>query len=71
MTRNMGILDRRLRGIAAPVALVAALLLGAGSIAGIVLLLVAAIAALTAATGFCPLYALLQLDTRGRRTLPH
>ena len=65
MKVNMGILDRRVRGfVVAPLALIVALLAGAGSIAGIVLLVVAGIMALTAATGFCALYSLFHLDTR-------
>ncbi|HKI92069.1 MAG TPA: DUF2892 domain-containing protein [Gaiellaceae bacterium] len=72
MSTNMGLLDRRLRGfVVAPAALIVALVVGAGSIAGIVLLVVAAIMAATAAVGFCPLYTLFHLDTRGRRPLPH
>ena len=58
--------DRHL-ALAAAVALV----LGAGSVAGIVLLVVAGIMAVTASVGFCPLYTLLHLNTRGRRPLPH
>jgi Inner membrane protein YgaP-like, transmembrane domain len=72
MSTNMSTLDRRLRGfVVAPAALIAALLLGAGSIAGIVLLVVAGIMAATAAAGFCPLYVPFHFDTRGRRPLPH
>jgi hypothetical protein len=66
MTRNMGNADRLIRGVlAAPAAVLAAFLLGAGSILGIVLLVVAAVMAVTAATGFCPLYALFRVDTCG------
>jgi hypothetical protein len=36
-----------------------------------VLLVVAAIMVATAVVGFCPLYALLGIDTRGRRPLLH
>jgi Inner membrane protein YgaP-like, transmembrane domain len=73
MNVNMGILDRRLRGFAvAPAALIVALVVGAGSVAGIVLLVLAGLMAVTAAVGFCPLYTVLHLDTRGRsRPLPH
>jgi hypothetical protein len=44
---------------------------GAGSIVGIVLFALAAIMLATSAIGFCPLYKLLHLDTRGRTPLPH
>jgi Protein of unknown function (DUF2892) len=72
MTKNMGTIDRLARAfLIAPAATIAALALGAGSIAGVVLLVVAAIMVATAAAGFCPLYALFGIDTRGRRPLAH
>jgi hypothetical protein len=72
MSVNMGILDRRLRGfVVAPVLLVVALVLGPGSVAGIVLLVLAGVMAVTAAVGFCPLYVLFRFDSRGRRPLTH
>ena len=68
MSVNMGVLDRRLRGIVvAPVAVIVAFLVGLGSVAGIVLLVVAVIMAATALSGICPLYRVLGIDTRGRR----
>ncbi len=71
MSRNMSNLDRGLRTfVVAPVAIVIAVLVGAGSILGIVLLAVAAIMLATSAIGFCPLYTLLHLDTRGHKPLP-
>ena len=48
-----------------------AFLVGAGSVAGIVLFVVAAIMLATSAIGFCPLYALLHIDSRGRKPLTH
>ena len=72
MSRNMSNLDRGLRTfVVAPVAIVIAVLIGAGSITGIVLLAVAAIMLATSAIGFCPLYTLLHIDTRGHKPLPH
>jgi hypothetical protein len=72
MPRNMSNLDRGLRAFAvAPVAIVLATVAGAGSIGGIVLFALAAIMLGTSAVGFCPLYRLLHLDTRGRLPLPH
>jgi Inner membrane protein YgaP-like, transmembrane domain len=72
MSRNMSNLDRVLRGfVIAPAAIVIALVLGAGSIGGIVLFGFAALMLATAAAGVCPLYALLHLNTRGRTPLPH
>ena len=72
MSSNMSHLDRGLRSfLVAPVAIVIAFLVGASSIAGIVLFAVAAVMVATSAAGFCPLYRLLHLDTRGRNALPH
>ncbi len=63
MTRNEGTLDRVLRLVLAVAALAGALAAGPGTVAGVVLLVVAAVLALTAATGFCPLYRLVGLST--------
>lgn len=74
MSRNMSTLDRRLRGfVGAPVAIILAIVLGAGSIAGILLFALAAVMVATSAVGFCPLYTPLHLNThtRGRTPLPH
>jgi hypothetical protein len=72
MTRNMSNLDRGLRAlVVAPVAIVLAIVVGAGSLGGILLFALAAIMVATSAVGFCPLYALLHLNTRGRTPLPH
>lgn len=68
MARNMGSLDRVVRLVAAVVLVVGALLAGAGTTLGVVLLVVAAVLAVTAAVGFCPLYRLLGLSTRPRTT---
>jgi hypothetical protein len=73
LTKNMGSLDRALRAfVIAPVAIGTALALGVSSIAAIVLFVVAGIALATTATGVCPTYALLGIDTGGGRVaLPH
>jgi hypothetical protein len=72
MSRNMSNLDRVLRGfVVAPAAIVIALVVGAGSMGGIVLFTFSALMLATAAVGVCPLYALLHLNTRGRTPLPH
>jgi hypothetical protein len=72
MTRNVSNLDRGLRAfLVAPVALVAAVLVGAGSFGGILLLALAGVMLATSAVGFCPLYTLLHINTGGRRPLPH
>jgi hypothetical protein len=71
MSTNMSTLDRGLRVLVAAAAVVAAVVIGAGSVAGIVLFVVAGVMLATSAAGFCPLYALVRFDTRGRRPLPH
>jgi DUF2892 family protein len=72
MFTNMSSLDRGLRSfLIAPAAIVIAILFGAGSIAGVLLFVLAGVMLATSAIGFCPLYALLHFDTRGRRPLPH
>ena len=72
MSKNMSNLDRGLRAfLVAPLAIILAFVVGAGSILGIVLFAVAAIMLATAAVGSCPLYTLLHLNTRGRKPLPH
>ena len=60
MTPNMGILDRSLRAlVVAPVAIAMALLIGAGSVAGVILVIVAgiALAATTLGAGIAPAHA--------------
>ena len=72
MSTNMRYLDRGLRGLlVAPAAIVLAIVVGAGSIGGILLFALAAIMLATAAVGFCPLYRLVHIDTHGRTPLPH
>jgi hypothetical protein len=70
MTRNMGTTDRLVRGLlVAPLAAAAAVLVGAGSVGGILLLVLAAVMVATAASGSCPLYRLVGLSTcPARRT---
>jgi len=67
----MNNLDRVLRSfLIAPAAVAVAVAVGGGSIAGIVLFVVAAMMLATSSIGFCPLYTLLRLNTRGRMPLP-
>ena len=71
MTRNMSNLDRALRAfVAAPAAVIAAVLAGAGSVGWIVLFAIAAVMLATSTVGFCPLYTLLHIKTSGRTPLP-
>ena len=72
MRVNMGSIDRVLRSfVVAPVAIVVAIVVGAGSVAGIVLLALAAVMLATSAVGFCPLYKALGIDTRSHRGPAH
>jgi hypothetical protein len=71
IARNMGTWDRTARLVVAAGALAAALVLGAGTVGGIVLLVVAGIMALTAASGYCPLYELLGVSTTGEGRTRH
>jgi uncharacterized membrane protein len=63
MTTNESTTDRVLRVALGAAAAVAGVVVGAGSTVGIVLLVVAGILLLTAATGFCPLYRVLGIST--------
>lgn len=63
MTTNQSTADRAIRVVLAVAAVVGAFLVGAGSVLGIVLLVGAGVLAVTAATGFCPLYRVLGIST--------
>jgi hypothetical protein len=72
MSSNMSNVDRALRSfLVAPVAIVVAVLAGPATVAGVVLFALAAVMLATSAVGFCPLYRLLHIATRGRLPLPH
>jgi Inner membrane protein YgaP-like, transmembrane domain len=67
MTRNIGTFDRALRAfVVAPAAIVVALLLGAGTLGGIILFVVAGIMLTTAVTAFCPTYTAVGISTDPR-----
>jgi hypothetical protein len=55
MQTNVGTTDRIIRAIAGIAALIGALVLGIGTVGGIL--------AVTAAVGFCPLYQVLGMNT--------
>jgi hypothetical protein len=63
MTTNESTADRLVRVALAVAAVVGAVVVGAGSVLGIVLLVVAGVLLVTAATGFCPLYRVLGIST--------
>ena len=72
MRRNVGTIDRLLRAfVIAPAAIVWAGLAGWTGAWAIVALVVAEVMLVTAAVGFCPLYALFGIDTTGRRRAVH
>ena len=72
LIRNMGAADRGFRAfVLAPAAIIAALVIGVPSIGAIVLFVVAGAMLATAATGRCPNYVLLGIDTGRRTPLPH
>jgi hypothetical protein len=63
MNVNVGKADKLIRLLIAAVAAIVAFSVGAGSLLGIVLLLVAGVMLVTAAVGFCPLYRLFGMST--------
>ncbi len=63
MTNNVGNVDKIVRGVIALAALIGAFSAGLTTVWGIVLLVVAVIAAVTALIGFCPLYRLFGIST--------
>jgi hypothetical protein len=64
MTRNMGMFDRGLRAfVVAPAAIVVAFIVGAGTLGGIALFVVAAVMLVTSATAFCPAYIVVGIST--------
>jgi hypothetical protein len=63
MTTNEGTADRSIRALLGVVAVVAAVVVGIGSLPGIVLLVLAGILLVTAAVGFCPLYRVFGIST--------
>lgn len=67
MNANVGRTDKIVRLVLAAAAVVVSLLIGLTSVLGIVLLIVAAILAVTAFTGFCPIYRVLGMRTDDKR----
>jgi hypothetical protein len=64
MTVNEGTTDRILRLVVTAAAVLLAWWAGFGSVAGIILLVVAGIAVVTATVGYCPTYELFRFSTR-------
>jgi fatty acid desaturase len=64
VTPNVGRTDRIIRAaLLAPAAIAIAVVVGLGTVGGVIALVVAAVMLGTAAVGFCPLYRLLGLNT--------
>lgn len=69
MKRNMGTIDRLVRAfVVTPAAIAWAAAGGWSGVWAVTALGVAGVMLLTALMGFCPLYAMLGIDTTGRRT---
>ena len=64
MTLNEGAADRIIRLIVAAAAVLVSWWAGFGSVVGIILLVVAGIAFVTATVGYCPTYQLFKFSTR-------
>lgn len=69
MISNVSGVDRIIRVVIAIAAVVGAFAVGASSVLGIILFVVAAIMLVTAAVGFCPLYRLFGLSTKKKATV--
>jgi Protein of unknown function (DUF2892) len=67
MRRNEGTIDRVVRLVLGVLALAGAFALGLGTVGGILAGVVGIVLLATAATGFCPLYAVLGVQTCPRR----
>jgi hypothetical protein len=63
MTKNESKLDRIIRAVVGVAAFIVAVVVGMGSVGGILLVVVGGILVVTAAVGFCPLYRILGLST--------
>jgi hypothetical protein len=63
MRHNENTIDRVVRLVVAAAAVALAAVLGFGTVGGIIALVVAAVMVVTAAVGFCPLYALFGVST--------
>jgi hypothetical protein len=70
MHRNEGTVDRIVRLVIAAAAVAVGLAVGLTSVLGVVAAVVAVIMVVTAATGFCPLYAVLGVSTCPNRAAP-
>jgi len=63
LTKNVSDTDKIVRLGLSVVAFIGALLAGFGSVVGVILLIIALLAAVTAVIGFCPIYRMLGIST--------
>ena len=63
MNANVGNADKIVRVVIAAVAAILAFVIGAGTVGGIILLVVAVVMLATSAMGFCPLYRIFGMST--------
>jgi len=63
MVKNVGSPDKIARYVIAVVAVIVALMVGAGSVLGIMLFVVAAVMVVTALLGFCPIWRIIGVNT--------
>lgn len=64
MVKNEGTADRLVRMLVlAPALVLVAVLLGIGTVGGVIAMLLAVVMLITGAVGFCPLYALVHVRT--------
>jgi hypothetical protein len=63
MKANEGTVDRIIRAVVGVAALLGAFVMGAGSVAFVLLVVVGAVLLVTAAVGFCPLYRVFGINT--------
>lgn len=63
MVKNVGSPDKIARYVIAVVAVIVALMVGAGSVLGIILFVVAAVMVVTALLGFCPIWRIIGVNT--------
>ena len=68
MNANVGNADKIVRVVIAAVAAILAFVIGAGTVGGIILLVVAVVMLATAAMGFCPLYRIFGMSTCKAKT---
>ena len=66
MPKNMGSVDRIVRGVIAVALVVVAAIAGFGSVVGVIALVLAVVMVATATVGTCPLYRPFRIDTRRR-----